>query len=202
MKKYLAVVLFILSHSILCCDEILAAESESKSPHTFASHVSLVSDYRFRGISQTMRRPAIQGGFDYSHSRGIYLGTWASNVDGTTHFYNNTSMEWDFFGGYKGKVLANSIQNINYNVGLIYYYYPGGKTHAENSSSYNTAEFYLELSYKWLVIKYWQTFTNYFKIFRMILLLIGRKITQIVQMVLQVDQITLRQMQYLIYIKK
>jgi hypothetical protein len=42
----------------------------------------LVSDYIFRGISQTQRQPAIQGGFDYSHASGFYVGTWASNVAG------------------------------------------------------------------------------------------------------------------------
>ncbi|CUI17988.1 hypothetical secreted protein [Candidatus Protochlamydia naegleriophila] len=139
-------------------------EEKPKSPHTFTGNVSLVSDYRFRGISQTMRRPAIQGGFDYSHTSGVYLGTWASNVDGTTHFYNNTSMEWDFYGGYKGKFFPCSAPDFTYNFGAIYYYYPGGKTHAKENVPYNTAEFYIELSYKWLSVKYWQTLTNYFGI--------------------------------------
>lgn len=139
-------------------------EEKPKSPHTFTGNVSLVSDYRFRGISQTMRRPAIQGGFDYSHASGVYLGTWASNVDGTTHLYNNTSMEWDLYGGYKGKFFPCSVPYFTYNFGAIYYYYPGGKTHAKESVSYNTAEFYIELSYKWLSVKYWQSLTNYFGI--------------------------------------
>lgn len=139
-------------------------EEKPKSPHTFTSNVSLVSDYRFRGISQTMRRPAIQGGFDYSHASGVYLGTWASNVDGTTHFYNNTSMEWDFYGGYKGKFFPCSIPDVAYNIGLIYYYYPGGKTNSSHSVRYNTGEFYIELTYKRLSVKYWQTLTDYFGI--------------------------------------
>jgi uncharacterized protein (TIGR02001 family) len=42
----------------------------------------LASDYVFRGISQSQRQPAIQGGFDYSHASGFYVGTWASNVAG------------------------------------------------------------------------------------------------------------------------
>lgn len=135
-----------------------------KSAHTFTGNVSLVSDYRFRGISQTMRRPAIQGGFDYSHICGIYVGTWASNVDGTTHFYNNTSMEWDFYGGYKGKIFPCSMPDFSYNLGFIYYYYPGGKVKNIQNTRYNTAEYYIELTYKWLSIKFWQTITNYFGI--------------------------------------
>ncbi|EYS85711.1 hypothetical protein CF68_09885, partial [Cupriavidus sp. SK-4] len=46
------------------------------SPHTFTANVSLVSDYRYRGISQTNLRPAIQGGFDYTHESGFYVGNW------------------------------------------------------------------------------------------------------------------------------
>lgn len=139
-------------------------EEKPKSPHTFTANVSIVSDYRFRGISQTMRHPAIQGGFDYSHTKGVYLGTWASNVDGTTHFYNNTSMEWDLYGGYKGKLFPCSLPDFAYNLGLIYYYYPGGQAQNSQHTRYNTAEFYLELSYKWLSVKYSQAFTNYFGI--------------------------------------
>lgn len=131
------------------------------SPHPFTSHVSFVSDYRFRGISQTMRQPALQGGCDYTHSNGIYLGTWASNVDGTTHYYNNTSIEWDFYGGYKGKFFPCHLPDLTYNIGCIYYYYPGGKSYSSKSVPYNTAEIYIELTYKWLSVKYWQSFTNY-----------------------------------------
>lgn len=137
-------------------------EEKPKSPHTFTSNVGFVSDYRFRGISQTMRRPAIQGGFDYSHSSGYYLGTWASNVDGTTHYYNNTSMEWDFYGGCKGKLFPCTIPDFLCNVGIIYYYYPGGITNSRHSTRYNTGEIFIELTYKWLSVKYWESFTNYF----------------------------------------
>lgn len=152
------------SHKQEQANKFKKEEEKLKSPHTFIGNVSLVSDYRFRGISQTMRRPAIQGGFDYSHISGLYLGTWASNVDGTTHFYNNTSMEWDFYGGYKGKFFPCLSPELVYNIGLIYYYYPGGKSFAEDSVRYNTAEFYFELVYKYLSVKYWQTLTNYFGI--------------------------------------
>lgn len=139
-------------------------EEKPKSPHTFTANVSIVSDYRFRGISQTMRRPAIQGGFDYSHTSGFYLGTWASNVDGTTHVYNNTSMEWDLYGGYTGKPFPCTIPDFAYNFGVIYYYYPGGQERNAEHTRYNTVELYWQLSYKWLSIKYSETVTDYFGI--------------------------------------
>lgn len=137
---------------------------EPKSPHTFAANVSLVSDYRFRGISQTMRQPAIQGGFDYSHKNGLYLGTWASNVDGTCNFYNNTSMEWDFYGGYKAKLLPCLYPDLKYTVGVICYYYPGGETFSKESVRYNTVEYLVEFTYKWIDVKFSQTLSNYFGI--------------------------------------
>lgn len=134
-------------------------QEQCKPSYTFTGNVSLVSDYRFRGISQTMRSPAIQGGFDYLHDTGIYLGTWASNIDGTSHFYNNTSMEWDFYGGYQV-----SIADFLCNLRLLYYYYPGGQAYNPTGTSYNTAEFSLQLAYKWFSIRYHQTITNYFGI--------------------------------------
>ena len=51
-----------------------------KAPYTLSANVFLVSDYFFRGITQTWGKPAVQGGFDFVHDSGIYLGTWASNV--------------------------------------------------------------------------------------------------------------------------
>ncbi len=137
-------------------------EAKPKSPHTFTGSASFVSDYRFRGISQTMRRPAVQAGFEYSHVNGIYLGTWGSNVDGTTNFYNNTSLEWDFYGGYKNKLLPCWLKDMTYNMGLIYYYYPGGQAKVPKNVKYNTCEYYIGFAYKGLEFKMWQSLTDYF----------------------------------------
>src|SRR5713226_7192278 len=70
------------------------------SEHTFTGNVGLFGDYRFRGISQTFRKPAIQGGFDYSHASGFYLGNWNSNVSSGAS-YPAGDLEMDFFGGWK-----------------------------------------------------------------------------------------------------
>jgi hypothetical protein len=75
------------------------ASAQATSPHTVAGNMGLFSDYRFRGISQTFEQPAIQGGIDYSHASGFYLGTWASNVNGLS--FPDGSIEMDFYGGYK-----------------------------------------------------------------------------------------------------
>lgn len=59
----------------------LASMSSAASAVETSANVTLTSDYPFRGVSQTTRDPAIQGGFDVGFSNGLYVGTWASNVN-------------------------------------------------------------------------------------------------------------------------
>lgn len=113
----------------------------AESPHSVTGNLSLVSDYQFRGVSQTNEDPAIQGGFDYAHASGFYLGTWASNVD--SNFVKNANIEMDFYGGYSGKVS----DDLSYNVGLLKYYYPG------NSIDADTLEAYAGATWKWFNVK-------------------------------------------------
>lgn len=81
-----------------------------------SGNVALTTDYRFRGWSQTTSDPAVQGGFDYNHESGFYVGTWGSNVEFAG------SLELDYYAGF-----ANDINDsIGYDVGVIYYDYPGG----------------------------------------------------------------------------
>ena len=96
------------------------------SPHTLTANVGLFSEYIFRGVTQTAGDPAVQGGFDYGHSSGFYVGTWASNVSWLTDFgtYSSSSLEWDFYGGFK-KNFGSS--DFYWDVGTIYYYYPGNR---------------------------------------------------------------------------
>jgi uncharacterized protein (TIGR02001 family) len=137
---------------------------EPASPHTLSANVSLTSNYVFRGISQTQNGPAIQGGVDYSHASGFYLGTWASNVSwvstvaGTppVPFKDNNSMEIDFYGGFKGKVA----DDFGYDLGVITYYYPGDQVSGSNDP--DTTELYLGASWKFLSMKYSYTVSDQF----------------------------------------
>ena len=80
--------------------------------------------------SATNRKPAIQGGFDYAHSAGFYLGNWNSNVDSA--FANGSNIEMDFYGGYKSAMAA-----FGFDVGVLNYYYPGtGKPAANTTELY------------------------------------------------------------------
>src|SRR5438046_9886946 len=59
---------------------IAAAQAPAPAPSPVTGNMTIASDYRFRGISQTYKGPAIQGGIDYAHSSGLSLGNWNSNV--------------------------------------------------------------------------------------------------------------------------
>ena len=126
--------------------------AEPQSPHTITGNVGLFSQYIFRGLTQTDRDPAIQGGLDYSHSSGIYLGTWASNISWLRDFgtySNGGSMEWDFYGGYKGTFGKS---DFGFDVGLLYYWYPGDTI--PGAAKADTFEIYGALSWKFLSAKY------------------------------------------------
>lgn len=140
--------------------QIHAAEAAPASPHTLSGNFTLASDYRFRGISQTFKHPALQGGVDYSHSSGFYAGTWASNVSGN-QYNNGGSLEWDFYGGYKLELA----KDLTLDIGNLYYYYPGAYySGITPKTKYDNNEVYLGLAYKWLSAKLSYATTDYFGI--------------------------------------
>lgn len=85
---------------------------------TFSGNAGIVTDYVYRGISQTDEGPAVQGGFDVGHSSGLYAGIWGSNVDFNDE--DEAHVEIDYYLGYSGEV-----SGFNYDVGALYYSYPG-----------------------------------------------------------------------------
>lgn len=123
------------------------ASAQATSPHTVAGNMSIVSDYRFRGISQTFVQPAIQGGIDYSHASGFYLGNWNSSVSGLS-YNNGGGIEMDVYGGYKF-----GAGPVSMDVGLLQYYYPAA-TAATTGVKYDTFEAYVGVGWKWLTAKY------------------------------------------------
>jgi len=135
---------------------LLAADPKAPEPDfTISGNFGLVSDYRFRGVSQSNEKPAAQGGFDFTHKSGIYLGTWASNVSQWTNA--GGSMEIDIYGGFRGTLPAGG---IGYDVGLIEYTYPGNTATPKN----RTQEWYVGLSGGPLSYKFYRTTSNWFGI--------------------------------------
>jgi uncharacterized protein (TIGR02001 family) len=147
----------ILSVAIYAIAASASAQSAAPaSPHTFTGNMTIASDYRFRGISQTFRQPALQGGLDYSHSSGFYIGNWNSSVSGV-QFANGGSLEMDFYGGYK----FEPVKDLTTDIGLLYYYYPGSSI-GTTGEKYNNGEIYVGATYKWFSAKYSYGMTDFF----------------------------------------
>jgi uncharacterized protein (TIGR02001 family) len=138
-----------LSYLLILSGLVSVSAIAADSPHSVSGNIAFTTDYIFRGVSQTQNGPALQGGFDYSHASGLYLGTWGSNVDWVSAgtFKNDSSMEIDLYGGYKG-----TVGPIGYDVGLITYYYPGDKI--SGTATPDTTEVYVGGSWEFLSLKY------------------------------------------------
>jgi uncharacterized protein (TIGR02001 family) len=113
-----------------------SAEQKSAWGSTTAN-VGFTSDYIFRGQSQTEHQPAIQGGLDWTHPSGVYLGAWGSNV---RYADVPATVELDLYGGYTYTLNADT----NVSLGLMYYSYFRG-------SEVNTLEF--PLAFAWKTVK-------------------------------------------------
>lgn len=134
------------------------AQAQDASPFSF--NIGAVSDYRYRGISQTRMKPALQGGADFAHSSGFYLGTWASTIKWIEDSYGDAKVEIDVYGGYKGEIA----KDLTYDVGLLQYIYPSAKTAVWNSAykDPNTTEVYGALTFGPITTKLSYSLTNLF----------------------------------------
>ena len=128
---------------------------------TVAYNIGLYSQYIFRGLTQTDRGPAVQGGVDLTHSSGFYLGAWASNISGLRDKNTNLGdgspyssggrLEIDVYGGYR-YTFANG---VGIDLGALQYIYAGGKSAGRQGdwASAYTTELYGALSYGWVQAK-------------------------------------------------
>lgn len=107
------------------------------------TNVTLISDYLFRGFSQTDEKPAIQAGADYTFGGGFNIGVWGSNVQ----FGEDKDFEVDWFGGYS-RAFDNGLR---LDVGYVYY----GYLDIEDADADDA---WLGLGYKNFDIKYWRGF--------------------------------------------
>lgn len=138
-----------------------ASSAPEASPTPLTGNMTLVSDYRFRGISQTYRLPAVQAGFDYTHSSGLYLGNWNSNVSGNS-YNNGASLEVDLYGGYR----FNVVQDLQADVGVLHYAYPGARLNSApgvaSDNHYDNTEIYFGATYGSFSGKLSYAVSNYF----------------------------------------
>jgi len=141
MKKILAIVAMAL---------ITATAAQAQ----ISGNLGLTSDYRFRGVSQTQNAPAVQGGIDYNHVSGLYVGNWNSSVSSQL-YTNGAGVESDVYAGFRKQVFGN----FTLDVGSYNYFYPRAGT----NGSFDTNEVFAGIGYKELVsVKYSHALSDYF----------------------------------------
>ncbi len=155
MKKILVPTLIASAIGALASIPTLVQAQES----TLSYNVGVVSDYRYRGISQSRLQPALQGGIDYADKSGFYVGAWGSTIKWIKDSgADKGNVEVDLYGGYKG-----TAGGIAYDVGFLRYEYVnntlGNETNFVNA---NTNEVYGALTYGVFTAKYSHAISNIF----------------------------------------
>lgn len=133
---------------------LTALPAVSYADDMFSFNVGAVSDYRYRGISQTRLKPALQGGFDAALPGGFYVGTWLSTIKWIKDFGGNADVEWDIYGGYKTEIS----KDLTLDVGVLRYQYPSH----DLPIAPNTTEIYGALTFGPVTAKYSHSVSNLF----------------------------------------
>lgn len=156
MKKTL---LAVALASSLTSVSAFAADKAPEPSYTLTGNVAAVTDYRFRGVSQTNEKPAAQAGLDLAMKNGIYLGTWTSNVSKWAN--PGGQQEIDLYGGYKFEVAG-----IGLDIGAIAYTYPSntGYVGTTRTVSNNTYEYLIGATLGPASLKVSRTTGNWFGI--------------------------------------
>lgn len=119
-----------------------AQDTAPPSPITINGSATVVSDYRFRGVSQTDKNFAVQGGITVSHESGFYVSVWGSSVDSYVTASLAGHQEIDISGGYK-----HTFNGTTFDIGALYYVYPKTKLSALDNSSSDFIEPYASVAH-------------------------------------------------------
>lgn len=157
MKCHIVPIAFVTA---LQCPDVRAQQAVPIGP-ALSGNVSGVSDYRFRGISQTGQDPALQGGIEYGRADASYIGAWGSNVSwlsdlSTADAPISSSLEVDVYAGWRMQL----DEAWKLDLGLYTYYYPGD--YARGITRPHTAEVYVGISGSIFALKYSHALTNTF----------------------------------------
>ncbi|GAB2840511.1 TorF family putative porin [Pseudoduganella ginsengisoli] len=113
-----------------------AAHAEETPAWTETGNVTLLSDYVFRGVSQTQGKPTAQATVEFAHRGGAYAGMFGSGVSHAA-YNNGDGAEIDLYGGYRHVLDEQS----NIDAGVVTYWYPGARYVAGTQTiRYHTAD--------------------------------------------------------------
>jgi uncharacterized protein (TIGR02001 family) len=140
-----------------------AGAEETKADNEVSFNAAVVSDYRYRGISQTRLQPALQGGADYTNNpSGLYAGSWLSTIKWTKDAGGSGDLEWDIYAGKRGDIVSGSY-HLSYDVGVLGYAYPAnGLGNVPGFANANTAEVYGQIGLGPAYAKYSYALSNLF----------------------------------------
>jgi len=150
--------------ALLLSGVVLAQTKAPEPDYTLSYNIGAVTEYRYRGISQSGRDPALQFGADYAHKSGFYVGTWGSTIswikDSSIPGVANAKgpLELDIYGGYKGAIN----DTFSFDVGGLQYWYPGNTYKNITGQNANTFELYGAVTASVLTLKYSHSTTNLF----------------------------------------
>jgi uncharacterized protein (TIGR02001 family) len=135
-KTTLALAVFTLASGAIAQTAPAPAPAPAASPIT--ANITITNDYRYRGISQSNFLPAIQGGFDYAHESGFYIGNWNSSISWINDGYAlsqptpSAPIEMDFYAGFKKELIAPGFAS---DIGILQYFYPVANLQTNSCSS-------------------------------------------------------------------
>ncbi|MEO5932225.1 MAG: TorF family putative porin [Duganella sp.] len=142
------------------CGHAHAEDAAAKLDNETSFNVAAVSDYRYRGISQTRLKPALQGGVDYvNNPTGLYAGVWMSTIKWTRDASGDGDVEVDIYAGKRGQVT----EAASYDVGVLTYVYPSNDLkNVRGVANADTTEIYGQLGFGPAYLKYSHAATNSF----------------------------------------
>ena len=150
----------LLTLSLLSVTGVAQAQAAES---TLSFNAGVVSDYRYRGLSQSRLEPAVQGGLDYAHKSGFYVGAWGSSIKWIkdTAGVTKGSTEIDLYGGYK-----STVGGLAYDVGFLRYEYVNNNLQNATAGAVNanTNEVYGALTLGSVTAKYSHAISNLFGI--------------------------------------
>lgn len=141
--RYTIISLAALAAAVAATPALAQDQTDPAPAVTISGSVGVVSDYKFRGISQTDGNFAVQGGITVSHASGFYVSVWGSSIDDYVTVHGTSNQEIDLIAGYK-----HSFDGVTVDVGALYYVYPGTKPgFAGDTSASDFVEPYASVSY-------------------------------------------------------
>ena len=151
MKKILSPLM--LAMTLASAGTAMAQTAPAAPESSLSFNVGAVSEYRYRGYSQSRFEPAVQGGFDYADKSGAYIGVWGSSIKWIKDLGGKSNTEVDIYGGYKF-----TVGNVGYDVGFLRYQYSGNAL----SPNANTNELYGAATVGPVTFKYSRSSGNLF----------------------------------------